>query len=156
VGSIALANSCGFIVLPSAKRSERAWSRAVGVPNIPASANCVRCRPYFVPVVWLVFSPFSSKDLCLWLSVVLTVGNKPNPVTSVGCADTRSWKDTRPNLVPHTFQVSAHLFEDHPSIPIKQAANVFAHDEGRGNLRYDSTHLGPQVALVVLSQPLSG
>jgi hypothetical protein len=60
--------------------------------------------------------------------------NPPYPIASVGCADTRSWKDTRPNFVPHSFQVSAHLLEDHPSIPIKQAANIFAHNEGRGNL----------------------
>jgi hypothetical protein len=74
----------------------------------------------------------------------------------VGCTDTRSWKDARPYFVPQSLQVSAHLLEDHPSIPINQAANVFAHDEGRGNLRYDSTHLWPEVAFVVLAQSLSG
>jgi hypothetical protein len=92
---------------------------------------------------------------CSQVCTAVGVSNKPNPIPSVGCADACSWKYARPYFVPRSFQVSAHLFEDHASVPISEAANVFAHNVGRGSFAYDSQHFGPQVAFVVLAQSLS-
>jgi hypothetical protein len=60
------------------------------------------------------------------------------------------------DLIPITFQLSAHLLENHPSIPISEAANIFAHDETRGNLSYCPKHLRPQMALIFFAFTLSG
>jgi len=73
----------------------------------------------------------------------------------VGSVDGASWKNKRLNGVPTSFQVSAHLLEDQPSIPTNKAANVFAHDVARGAFSNNAQHLGPQVAFVFLSLSLS-
>ena len=73
----------------------------------------------------------------------------------MGSTDGTSWKYKRCDFVPFSFQVSLHLFEDHPSIPTNKAANIFAHDPTRLNFPNDSTHFGPQVAFVFLAHSLS-
>jgi hypothetical protein len=74
----------------------------------------------------------------------------------VGSTDAASWKYERLYGVPLSFQVSAHLLEDQPSIPTNKAANVLAHDVARGAFSNNAQHLWPQVALVLLSLSLSG
>lgn len=73
----------------------------------------------------------------------------------MGGVDTCSWKYKRLNGVPTSFQVSAHLFEDQPSVPTNKPANVLAHDPTRCTLSNNAQHLRPQVALVLLSLSLS-
>jgi hypothetical protein len=89
-------------------------------------------------------------------SFALGVGNKPNPVSSVGSVDTTSRKYKREDFVPTSFQVSLHFVEYHPFIPTNEAANILAHNVARGNLPNCSKHLRPQVALILFSKPLSG
>ena len=84
------------------------------------------------------------------------VGNKPDSIPSVGGADTCSWKYERLYAVPFSFQVSTHLFENQPVIPTNKPAYVFAHDVARGAFSNNAQHLGPQVALVLLSLSLPG
>src|SRR5690625_576996 len=85
-------------------------------------------------------------------SLASGVGNKPNTVSLMGSVDGRSWKYIRLYFVPFSFQVSLHLLEDHPSIPINNAVNVFAHDPSWFNLCNRSKHLRPEVSLVFFPQ----
>ena len=71
------------------------------------------------------------------------VGNKPYSLSSVGRIDTARRYNNGRDLIPKIFQLSTHLVEDQASVPISEAANVFAHDETRGNLAYCSKHLWP-------------
>jgi hypothetical protein len=106
-----------------------------------------------LPVVMLMFCP-SVVSLCA--GCAFEVGNKPNPVSSVGSVDGTSWKYKRLYFVPLSFQVSLHLVEYHPSIPTNKAANVFAHNPCRLNFPYCSKHFGPEMALIFFTKPLSG
>jgi hypothetical protein len=73
----------------------------------------------------------------------------------MGSVDGRSWKYIRLYFVPFSFQVSLHLVEYQPSIPISNSENVFAHDPTRPNLANRSKHVRPEVALILLAEPLS-
>ena len=86
---------------------------------------------------------------------VCTVGNKPASVPTVGSADTASRYNVRLHLVSCRFQVSAHLFEDHPFRPINDSVNVLANDPARSNSPNNVEHRGPQVAVVFCTSPLS-
>ena len=88
-------------------------------------------------------------------SIATGVGNNPNPFPPVRRANTRSRQNIRPDLVPCSFQVSLHLFEDHSPPPIKQPENIFANHPTRSNLLNDSTHLRPQIAVIRSSFPFS-
>jgi hypothetical protein len=65
--------------------------------------------------------------------VVVTVGNKPRSVSLVRRVNTASWQYGRLNGVAFSFQVSAHLLENHPSIPISNAKYIFAHNPARSD-----------------------
>src|SRR5690554_6148768 len=109
------------------------------------------CRLFsFNPV--LSFSLSACFAGCSITSIALGVGNKPDSISSMGSVDGRSWKYNRLNGVPFILQVSLHLVEDHPSIPINNAVNVFSHDPSWFNLCNRSTHLRPEMALVFLPQ----
>ena len=82
-------------------------------------------------------------------------GDEPYSVSSMGSVDGRSWKYIRLYFVPLSFQLSLHLVEDQPSIPINKAENVFPHDPTRLNLSYCSKHFWPEVAFVLFPEPLS-
>jgi hypothetical protein len=84
------------------------------------------------------------------------VGNKPDSIPSVGSVDGASWNQKREDFVAFSFQVSLHLVEYQPSIPTKQAANVFAHNPTWLNLPNCSKHLWPEVAVIVFSKSFSG
>jgi hypothetical protein len=86
----------------------------------------------------------------------ISVGNKPNPVSSVGSVDTASWKYKREDLVPTSFQVSLHFVEYHPSIPTNNAANIFPHNVARLNLANNSKHCRPEVSVILFSKSLTG
>jgi hypothetical protein len=62
--------------------------------------------------------------------------------------DGASWNNKRLDFVAESFQVKAHLLEDHSPFNTKQSANIFCHDVGRGKLLNDSTHFWPQVAII--------
>jgi hypothetical protein len=59
------------------------------------------------------------------------------------------------DFVPFSFQISLHLVEYQPSIPINKAENVFAHDPFRLNLPNASKHMGPEMSLVIFPQSFS-
>lgn len=125
----------------------------VGVGSNPRT--CVARLGTVVPLSYFSMR-FLNFLVSMTSSLVVGVSNKPNPVPSVGCADTASWKNERLNGVPCIFQVSAHLLEDHPSVPINKPAYVLPHNVARGAFSYNAQHLGPQVALVVFALSLSG
>ncbi len=74
--------------------------------------------------------------------------HKPNSVSPVRSVDTCSWKYKRYDFVPLSFQVSLHLFENQPSIPINKPGNVFANNPTWLNFSYCSKHLWPEMAFI--------
>jgi hypothetical protein len=70
--------------------------------------------------------------------------------------DGASWKYKRPYFVPFIFQISLHLVEYQPSIPTKQASNIFPHDVARPDFSNNSKHLRPEVAVIFFSKSLAG
>ncbi len=87
---------------------------------------------------------------------VFIIRHKPGAVSLVRRVDTASWKYERLDFVALSFQVSAHLLENHPVIPINDAENVFAQDVARSDFPNCSKHFGPQVAVVRRTFSLSG
>lgn len=83
--------------------------------------------------------------------VITTVGvsNKERPVSSVGSVDATSWKYKRLDLVAFSFQVSAHLLEYHPGIPINNSENILAHDPSGTDLPNCCKHSRPEVSVVI-------
>ena len=88
-------------------------------------------------------------------NITLAVCNKPNSIPSMGSVDSASWQYNRPDFVPRSFQVSLHFVENHPSIPIKEAINIFAQDIGGMNFPNCSKHFGPEVAFIFFAFSLS-
>src|SRR3546814_16497969 len=96
---------------------------------------------------------FLRRPCGLW-SIAVTVGNKPDPFSSVRGADTCSRKYKRPNVVTFAFQVSLHLLEDQPGIAINNSANIFRKDPSGTYFANCSKHLRTEVAIVPVSSPL--
>ena len=82
----------------------------------------------------------------------LETASTSSPPTRADCA--RRYNNGR-DLIAKTFQLSAHLLEDHPSVPISEAANVFAHDPCWSDFMNCSKHVWPQVALIGFTHSFS-
>lgn len=80
----------------------------------------------------------------------------PDPVPSVRCVDGDSRNNKRLNGVTFTFQVSAHLLENHASVPSNETANVLTNDPARMKFSYDSKHLRPEIAIILRASSSSG
>ena len=63
--------------------------------------------------------------------------------------DAASWKYERLDLVAFRFQISAHLLEYHPGIPINNSENILAHDPSGTDLPNCCKHSRPEVAVVI-------
>jgi len=86
------------------------------------------------------------------LLVPLGVGNNPEPVSAVGGVDGTSRNNKRPRGVAETFQVSKHVVERQGD----ETSNIFANDPSGSCECNNSTHLRPEVAVIVLACLLSG
>ena len=89
-------------------------------------------------------------------SDAVIVCNKPNSISLVGSVDTCSWKYIREYFVPFSFQVSLHLVEDQPSIPINKSENVFENAPFRLNCANCLNAVGPQMAVIFCAEPFTG
>ena len=69
--------------------------------------------------------------------------------------DATSWKYERLDLVAFSFQLSAHLLEYHPVIPINNSENVLAHDPSGTDLANCCKHSRPEVSVVIGSFALT-
>ena len=73
----------------------------------------------------------------------------------MGCVDATSWKYERLDLVTFSLQLSAHLLEYHPVIPINNSENILAHDPSGTDRPNCVKHSRPEVASVIGSFTLS-
>jgi hypothetical protein len=80
------------------------------------------------------------------------VGNNPDSVTSMGCADGASWNNKWLHGVAFTFQVNLRAGE----CQINEVSNVFTNDPRGLCLLYDSKHFWPEIAVVLRSFFSSG
>ena len=72
------------------------------------------------------------------------VGQNPEPVPSVGCADGASWNNKRPDGEAVIFQLCGNLVETEANV----SANVLANDPAGATLSNDTAHFRPEVSRV--------
>jgi hypothetical protein len=136
---------CAPLAFSASTLSGCSLCTAVGVGSSPTFFN-----PFFRQV------PPCAKFVFLSDPCASGVGNKEDSIPFVGCAHTRSWKYIRLYFVPFSFQVSLHLVEYQPSIPINKPENIFAHDPFWANFSNNSKHFWPEVAFIFFPQPFPG
>lgn len=90
-----------------------------------------------------------SRYLC---SLLVGVGHNPESVTSVGRIDGTSRDNGRPAGVADGFHVSKHSVEP---VLANRCRNLFSHPDSGPSGTEQAKLVGPQVPLVVVSEPLS-
>ena len=74
----------------------------------------------------------------------------------MGRVKATSWKYARLYFVTFILQVSAHLLEDHSSLPTNDSKNILPHNVPWLEFRNDSKHFGPEVAGILIAPSFSG
>ena len=78
--------------------------------------------------------------------------NNPDSVSSVRGIDTASWNNDRLDFVSTRLQVRTHLFE----CQVDDSSNILTNNPSWPCLLYDSEHLRPEIAVIVLASLLPG
>lgn len=85
----------------------------------------------------------SRRNFILFASEAVKAGNNPDPLSFLKRVLTRSWNNKRLYFVAFTFQINAHLLEDHSVCVTNKSENIFSDDPCRPALLYNSIHRRP-------------
>jgi hypothetical protein len=86
------------------------------------------------------------------VSIEFGVAHNPNPISSVRGIDTASWNNDRLDFVSTRFQIRTDLVE----CQADDSNNILTNNPSWPCLLYDSEHLRPEIAVIVLASPLPG
>jgi hypothetical protein len=91
-------------------------------------------------------------QVAFFASLAVGVGNNPEPLTDMRCAEGDSRNTQRPDFVAEGFQISAHLVKSHAD----ETRHILTNNPSGLCERHNAAHLRPEGTLVLAAQSLSG